>query len=249
MYMHNMYMFLFALVVLALSEKWLLKSFPKSCIPSWRGMPKGSNDSNRWLQIVARQEWQEGRPFPGRMVNAMHPTVADVTGSLAADCTAKLRTEGYIARMYIHSLGASTNAGCRNVAPGDCYLRIPKTGSSQMKHLLGIVNTSEVPCTRVIVPVRDPVSRFLSGVVTVYARSQALLKAQGARACQQPYATATYPCVWRPLTTHAEFEQYSLWLLDLVEDGLKRCEIGATLHIVEKLNAQCGRRGLHPMQV
>jgi len=115
----------------------------------------------------------------------------------------------------------------------ECLLQVPKTGSSFLKSSLGLptnVNLSslhvsqrhpESKCTKVLVPIRDPVERFLSGIGTIYKRScssgaEGSGKLQAAHHCRGP------------LTTIHSLAKFARAVLDIISRAMNHCsDVGA----------------------
>ena len=82
-------------------------------------------------------------------------------------------------RFFLMSLRASASPGCRQHT-SDCYLQIPKTGSTTLKAAFGLpVNLDRdqkllsETCASILTSVRDPIERFVSGVGTTWRRFRA----------------------------------------------------------------------------
>ena len=84
--------------------------------------------------------------------------------------------------MWLMPLSLSNITGCSQLGATECLLQVPKTGSTFLKVSFGLpmnVDTSklrgaqrhpESTCKQLVVPIRDPVQRFLSGLGTVHHR-------------------------------------------------------------------------------
>ena len=280
------------------STNRLASRYPSHCRAAWAGRADGGGGGNRWFDqlIVASAQSRttadtargllmqsRARDCP-RAIQGGSNGGSNGGGSsrLGAALDSDLRT---LAREYVLPLRWSGHAGCRLSPVSDCFVQVPKVGSTSLKILLGLMDpctmqlvtraphhkqtkpsglasakSSEtstssaatssaldaadegwLPCGRMILPVRDPVLRFLSGMGTVYARSQATLSrsrpncsmaadasgpAKGAGATGGVAAeddAQLDACVWGPLDTLQAFERYGYRLLALVERSLAEC--------------------------
>ena len=220
--------------------------YPAMCRGVWAGTNDGSG--NRWLHIVRANE--RGTAIAAQAARELLQRGRCGTPTMDAELRA-------LAREYILPLRWSGHAGCRAAPPTDCLVQVPKTGSTSMKLALGLLDPCSMqpvaprsraaalsanataaaiakadrdgwmPCRRLLIPIRNPIERFLSAVGTVYARTQATLRAAGRSNCSAAAATTEEeggPCVWPPLDSEHAFIMYGLRLLGLVERSLSTCQ-------------------------
>mmetsp|Transcript_30998 Transcript_30998/g.51382 ORF Transcript_30998/g.51382 Transcript_30998/m.51382 type:complete len:291 (-) Transcript_30998:645-1517(-) len=86
-----------------------------------------------------------------------------------------------IARTYVQPMVLSANPHCNKLGASHCFVQVPKTGSTALKHGFELpinLNSSARSinehlygdCRHVLFPFRDPLERFISGLGTVYHR-------------------------------------------------------------------------------
>lgn len=132
---------------------------------------------------------------------------------------------------WLLPLSTSHNQHCRAVGAEECYLQVPKTGSSFAKSKLGLPivgqrGESVTQCRHVLLTYRDPIERFISGVGTIYSHDchmgGTIPECNMRPDCQS--ARKTYWCSIKRMETLRQFEDYALKIINLTYVALHKCE-------------------------
>jgi len=184
---------------------------------------------------IINSTWRLRGPQDGPSIDAEHKLLArPSTHALLPHCKmawarplpdAWARPFTSIRTLYLMPMLLSKHPPCQSLGNVHCLLTTPKTGSSALKTgfqlpvALDARRRGADACRHVLVPYRDPISRFISGVGTVHGRCSY-------RGPREYMANANRCAGVRTngsLTTMVDFEAYARLLLTSVRGHMARC--------------------------
>jgi hypothetical protein len=191
-------------------------------------------------------------PFRAALEAAV-PLQRSTSSLLARHCTpsqlASLSRElQWIENLYLMPLSTSKNAACSHAssARSSCLIQIPKTGSTSMKASLRLPfeygdhfeahskilegSNFRLQCKRLLVPVRDPYSRFITSAMTVRTHFAQLGERMSSNCSIHDHnarpLTHGMACAQRGIINSTqEFTDYAHGVLNDLEQRIRTCRL------------------------